>query len=71
MKTHFKNLHSSSIKKRLLSFASVALPLVSAVFSLNVETAEAQSYTNPVIPGIADAGCIKYAGKYYLGGVAT
>ena len=71
MKTHFRNLHSCSIKKRLLLFASVALPLVSAVFSLNVETAEAQSYTNPVIPGIADAGCIKYAGKYYLGGVAT
>ncbi|MBO4443434.1 MAG: family 43 glycosylhydrolase [Bacteroidaceae bacterium] len=26
---------------------------------------------NPVIPGIADAGVIRYAGKYYLGGVAT
>ena len=29
------------------------------------------TYTNPVIPGIADAGVMKYAGKYYLGGVRT
>lgn len=26
---------------------------------------------NPVIKGVADAGCVRYAGKYYLGGVAT
>ena len=31
----------------------------------------AVTYTNPVIPGIADAGVMKYAGKYYLGGVRT
>lgn len=34
-------------------------------------TAHAQTYENPVIKGVADAGCIRYAGKYYLGGVAT
>lgn len=32
---------------------------------------QAQNRVNPVIPGIADAGVIRYAGKYYLGGVAT
>ena len=26
---------------------------------------------NPVLKGVCDAGCIRYAGKYYLGGVAT
>lgn len=31
----------------------------------------AQNRVNPVIPGIADAGVLRYAGKYYLGGVAT
>lgn len=45
--------------------------LFSAMVSLCAATAMAQSYTNPVIPGIADAGCVRYAGKYYLGGVAT
>lgn len=29
------------------------------------------NYQNPVLQGVADAGCIRYAGKYYLGGVAT
>lgn len=29
------------------------------------------AYANPVIPGIADAGCVRFAGKYYLGGVST
>ena len=71
MNTQLKTLSPNRIKQRLLSMASVALPLVSAAFVLNVATAEAQSYTNPVIPGIADAGCMKYAGQYYLGGVST
>lgn len=31
----------------------------------------AQNISNPVIKGVADAGCVKYAGKYYLGGVGT
>ncbi|MBQ8046885.1 MAG: family 43 glycosylhydrolase [Prevotella sp.] len=30
-----------------------------------------QTYTNPVLKGVADAGVIRYAGRYYLGGVAT
>lgn len=33
--------------------------------------AVAQGYTNPVLKGVADAGVIRYGGKYYLGGVAT
>ncbi|MGI6242286.1 MAG: family 43 glycosylhydrolase [Prevotella sp.] len=45
-------------------FAVAALFLLSAA-------AYAQTYENPVIRGVADAGCIRYAGKYYLGGVAT
>jgi len=32
---------------------------------------QAQEFTNPVLEGVADAGVVKYAGKYYLGGVAT
>lgn len=34
-------------------------------------TATGQNRENPVIKGVADAGVLKYAGKYYLGGVAT
>lgn len=42
-----------------------------AFAALCVTTAGAQNVSNPVLEGIADAGVIKYAGKYYLGGVAT
>lgn len=31
----------------------------------------AQSIPNPVLPGVADAGVLKYNGKYYIGGVHT
>ena len=31
----------------------------------------AQSIQNPVLPGVADAGVMKYNGKYYIGGVRT
>lgn len=31
----------------------------------------AQNLQNPVLPGIADAGVMKYNGKYYIGGVST
>ena len=44
------------------------LLLLVAALALNVS---AQTYQNPVLRGVADAGVIKYAGKYYLGGVAT
>lgn len=37
-------------------------------FCLN---ATAQRVANPVIKGVADAGCLRWAGRYYLGGVAT
>ena len=33
--------------------------------------AGAQTIPNPVLPDVADAGIIKYNGKYYLGGVGT
>lgn len=42
-----------------------------AFAALCVTAAGAQNVSNPVLEGIADAGVIKYAGKYYLGGVAT
>lgn len=64
MNIHFRNLHKRIAKKHLLPMATVALSLCAA-------SSMAQTYNNPVIPGVADAGCIKYAGKYYLGGVAT
>lgn len=31
----------------------------------------AQNIPNPVLPGVADAGVMKYNGKYYIGGVNT
>lgn len=31
----------------------------------------AQRIPNPVLPGVADAGVLKYNGKYYIGGVHT
>ena len=31
----------------------------------------AQNVPNPVIPHVADAGVMKYNGKYYIGGVGT
>ena len=31
----------------------------------------AQHIPNPVLPGVADAGVIKYNGRYYIGGVRT
>ena len=34
-------------------------------------TVTGQNRENPVIKRVADAGVLKYAGKYYLGGVAT
>ena len=34
-------------------------------------TASGQNRENPVIKRVADSGVLKYAGKYYLGGVAT
>ena len=46
----------------------------SLLFALAVaasSVAQTAGYTNPVLPGIADAGVIRYAGKYYLGGVST
>ena len=64
MNIHFRNLHKRIAKKHFLPMATVALSLCAA-------SSMAQTYNNPVIPGVADAGCIKYAGKYYLGGVAT
>lgn len=30
-----------------------------------------QNIQNPVLPGVADAGVMKYNGKYYIGGVFT
>lgn len=31
----------------------------------------AQEIQNPILPGVADAGIVKYNGKYYIGGVHT
>lgn len=48
------------------------LKILSIVLLLSVNMPfHAQNVGNPVLKGIADAGCIRYAGKYYLGGVAT
>lgn len=41
------------------------------LFLLCCRPALAQNINNPVLPGIADAGVLKYNGKYYIGGVFT
>lgn len=47
-------------KKLLLPFAFACC---NALFAQNIQ--------NPVLPGVADAGVMKYNGKYYVGGVFT
>ena len=47
---------------------SLAVCVVLTILSLPTT---AQPLQNPVLRGVADAGCIRYAGKYYLGGVGT
>lgn len=49
------------MKKIVLLFISVAA----------FKTARLQNINNPVLPNVADAGCIKYNGEYYVGGVFT
>lgn len=51
-----------SLHNRTLSAAALSACCVAVL---------AQGHRNPVAPGVADAGCVRYAGKYYLGGVAT
>jgi GH43 family beta-xylosidase len=46
--------------------------IIAAVLSiLPISSAFSQNHVNPVLEGVADAGAIKYAGNYYLGGVST
>ena len=45
--------------------------IITALFALVAFSVFARNLNNPVIKGVADAGCIRYAGKYYLGGVST
>lgn len=45
--------------------------ILTATLLLTLLQSNAQNLENPVLKGIADAGCVKFAGKYYLGGVAT
>ncbi|MBQ6652241.1 MAG: family 43 glycosylhydrolase, partial [Prevotella sp.] len=46
------------------------LLLLNVAFATTGKTT-AQTYQNPVLRGVADAGVIRYGGKYYMGGVAT
>ena len=50
------------MKKILLPFICACVGFVSP---------HAQNIPNPVIPRVADAGVMKYNGKYYIGGVGT
>ena len=49
--------------QKLSSVAAAFLTAASLSFSQNID--------NPVISGIADCGVIRWAGNYYIGGVAT
>ncbi len=50
--------------RRVLCVAALAAVFLGA-------RGQAQTIPNPVLPGVADAGVMKYNGKYYLGGVFT
>ncbi len=45
------------MKQMIMTFIASVLTGAAATF--------AQTYSNPVLPRVADAGCIRYAGKYY------
>lgn len=51
----------------MLVYKKLLLPFAFACCS----TLFAQNIQNPVLPGVADAGAMKYNGKYYIGGVFT
>lgn len=51
----------------LAYYKKLLLPLALAYCG----TLFAQNIQNPVLPGVADAGVMKYNGKYYIGGVFT
>lgn len=51
------------MRQTIMTFIASVLTGAAAIF--------AQTYSNPVLPRVADAGCIRYAGKYYIGGVGT
>ncbi len=53
-------------KTRSLSLSVLFSFLLTGIMCMN-----AQNIQNPVLPGIADAGVIRYNGKYYIGGVFT
>ena len=45
---------------------------VLTIICISENTAFSQSrINNPVIPGVADAGVMKFNGRYYIGGVRT
>jgi len=46
-----------------LSIVALLLSITHGVWAQNID--------NPVLPGVADAGVLKYNGKYYIGGVYT
>lgn len=54
------------MKKNITYRTGIALLLCMAAMAL-----QAQNIKNPVLPGVADAGVIKFNGKYYIGGVFT
>ena len=60
-----KNTISLCTKTRVKSF------LLLLLLPVSLSAQQPYTYENPVLRGVADAGCIRYAGKYYLGGVAT
>lgn len=51
----------------MLAYKKLLLPFAFACCG----TLFAQNIPNPVLPGVADAGVMKYNGKYYIGGVHT
>lgn len=56
-------------KNPIIAFIYVAILIVTINLKAHCQTLP--NIDNPVLPGVADAGVIKYNGKYYIGGVFT
>jgi GH43 family beta-xylosidase len=59
------------MKQQVKFFALAMGWILCASIGQGKEDAVPTAIHNPVLPGVADAGVMKYNGRYYIGGVAT
>lgn len=60
------------MQKKVSAFAICSLAVIFFLLSfINCIAQSDSNINNPVLPGVADAGVIKFNGEYYIGGVFT